>query len=173
MHKFNRLRQVAPICPYGRTCFRHLLNNIEPSVYGGDAPYGKLLWPLVVLDTPTYTVTQITQRFEPSTVLWAFHTIQPSSLIYNDILQNCHPYVQQWWSATIQLYKRNQLESLVVDEWWWRSLMVIENDTIQQAMIISWFQCAVTLLFPTRSRTVFEILLLSGVCGWLWLWEVL
>jgi len=31
------------------------------------------------LDTPTYTVAQIAKRFEPSTVLWAFHTIQPSS----------------------------------------------------------------------------------------------
>jgi len=34
---------------------------------------------LLSLDTPTYTVTQIAKRFEPSTVLWAFHTIQPSS----------------------------------------------------------------------------------------------
>ena len=32
------------------------------------------------LDTPTCTVAQITYHFEPSTVLWAFHTIQPSSL---------------------------------------------------------------------------------------------
>jgi len=48
MHKFNRIRQVAPMCPYGRTCCRHLSNNIEPSVYGGDAPYGKLLRPLVI-----------------------------------------------------------------------------------------------------------------------------
>ena len=48
MHKFNRIRQVAPMCPYGRTGCRHLSNNIEPSVYGGDAPYGKLLWPFVI-----------------------------------------------------------------------------------------------------------------------------
>jgi len=34
---------------------------------------------LLSLDTPTYTVAQIAKRFEPSTVLWAFHTIQPSS----------------------------------------------------------------------------------------------
>jgi len=26
---------------------RRLSNNIEPPVYGGDAPYGKLLWTLV------------------------------------------------------------------------------------------------------------------------------
>jgi len=43
MHKFNRIRQVAPICPHGRTRCRHLWNNIEPPVYGDDAPYGKLL----------------------------------------------------------------------------------------------------------------------------------
>jgi len=35
------------------------------------------------LDTPTYTVVQIAKRFEPSTVLWAFHTIQPSSCVWN------------------------------------------------------------------------------------------
>jgi len=48
MYKFNRIRQMAPMCPSGTTHCRHLLNNIEPSVYGGDAPYGKLLWPLVI-----------------------------------------------------------------------------------------------------------------------------
>jgi len=47
MHKFTRVRLVAPICPCGRTRCRHLSNNIEPSVYGRDAPYGKLFWPLV------------------------------------------------------------------------------------------------------------------------------
>jgi len=43
MHKFNRIRQLAPMCPHGRTRCRHLSNNTESSVYGGDAPYGKLL----------------------------------------------------------------------------------------------------------------------------------
>jgi len=43
MHKFTRIHQVAPMCPYGRTRCRHLSNNNEPFVYGGDAPYGKLL----------------------------------------------------------------------------------------------------------------------------------
>ena len=47
MHKFSRICQVAPMCPHGRTCCRHLSNNTEPSVYGGDAPYVKLLWPPV------------------------------------------------------------------------------------------------------------------------------
>jgi len=48
MHKFNRIRQVAPMCSYRRTRCRHLSNSIEPSVFGNDAPYGKLLWPLVI-----------------------------------------------------------------------------------------------------------------------------
>jgi len=47
MHKFNRIRQVAPMCSHDRTRCWHLSNNIKPSVYGDDAPYGKLLWPLV------------------------------------------------------------------------------------------------------------------------------
>jgi len=33
------------------------------------------------LDTPTETVAQIAERFEPNTILWAFHTMQPSSCI--------------------------------------------------------------------------------------------
>jgi len=48
MHIFHRIRQLAPMFPHGKTCCRHLSNNIEPSVYGGDAPYVKLLSPLVV-----------------------------------------------------------------------------------------------------------------------------
>ena len=47
-HKFNRICLVVPMCLHGRTCCRHLSNNIEPSVYGGDAPYVKLLWPHVI-----------------------------------------------------------------------------------------------------------------------------
>jgi len=38
MHKFNRIRQVAPMCSHGRTRCRQLSNSIEASVYGGDAP---------------------------------------------------------------------------------------------------------------------------------------
>ena len=33
----------ANVPSYGRTRCRHLPNNIEPSVYGNDAPYVKLL----------------------------------------------------------------------------------------------------------------------------------
>jgi len=36
-HKFNHIRQVAPMCPHGRTHWRHLANTIEPSVCCGDA----------------------------------------------------------------------------------------------------------------------------------------
>jgi len=43
IHKFKRIRQVAPMCSHGRTHCRHLVNTNEPSVYGGDAPYVKLL----------------------------------------------------------------------------------------------------------------------------------
>jgi len=43
MHKFNRIRQVVLMCPHWRTHCLHLANTTEPSVYGGDAPYVKLL----------------------------------------------------------------------------------------------------------------------------------
>jgi len=45
MRNFNRIHQVVPICPHGRTHCRHLhlANTIEPSAFGGDAPYVKLL----------------------------------------------------------------------------------------------------------------------------------
>ena len=77
-HKFNRICQVAPICPHERAHCRHLANTIEPSIYGGDAPYVKLLcylWPRPLRQS------QMAERFEPNTALWAFHTIQPSSSI--------------------------------------------------------------------------------------------
>jgi len=90
MQKFNRIRQVAPMCPCGTTRCRHLSNNTVPSVYGGDAPYGKLLWPFVIFGHADYTVAQIANRFEPSTVLWAFHTIQPSSFL--DVSCQSHSY---------------------------------------------------------------------------------
>ena len=36
-HKFNRIRQVAPMCPNGKARWRHLANTIELSVCSGDA----------------------------------------------------------------------------------------------------------------------------------------
>ena len=55
---------------------RHLSNNVRQQAMRLMANYFDHL---LSLDTPTYTVAQIAERFEPSTVLWAFHTIQPSS----------------------------------------------------------------------------------------------
>ena len=42
-HKFNRIRQVAPLCPHGKTHCRHLANTIELSICGANVPYVKLL----------------------------------------------------------------------------------------------------------------------------------
>jgi len=81
MHKFNRIRQVAPLCNHGRTHCRHLANTIEQSVYGDDAD-------LCYITLTSYLLSWIythsnnrtdSERFEPNTVLWALHTIQPSS----------------------------------------------------------------------------------------------
>jgi len=36
-HSFNRIRQVAPMCPHRMAHWRHLANTTEPSVCGGDA----------------------------------------------------------------------------------------------------------------------------------------
>jgi len=36
-HKFNRIYQVAPMCPHGKAHWRHLANTTEPSDCGGDA----------------------------------------------------------------------------------------------------------------------------------------
>jgi len=36
-HKFNRIRQVAPMSPHGRAHWRHLTNTTEASVCCGDA----------------------------------------------------------------------------------------------------------------------------------------
>jgi len=36
-HKFNRIRQVAPMLPHVKAHWRHLVNTIEPSVCCGDA----------------------------------------------------------------------------------------------------------------------------------------
>jgi len=43
MHRFSRIRQMVPMCHHGRTHCRHLANAIEPSVFGRDALYVKLL----------------------------------------------------------------------------------------------------------------------------------
>jgi len=78
-HKFNRIHRVAPMYPHGRTHCRHLANTIEPSVCSGDSAMSNYFDHLLSFATLTYTVAQIAERLEPNTVLWAFHTIQPSS----------------------------------------------------------------------------------------------
>jgi len=35
-HKFNRIRQVAPMCPRESAHWRHLTNTVRPSVCCGD-----------------------------------------------------------------------------------------------------------------------------------------
>jgi len=61
---------------------------------------------LLSLDTPTWTVAQIDKRFEPSTVLWAFHTIQPSSLLMTVLIVE----LDEFWTA-VQRIIRPQLAS--------------------------------------------------------------
>jgi len=77
----------------------HVAVTCRTSVYCGDASYIKLLRPLVIfghahLDSRT---SHIVKRFELSTVLWAFHTIQPSSLfcvfISGRCIVFCHCFV--------------------------------------------------------------------------------
>jgi len=57
---------------------RTLMHTSEPSVYGGDAPYVKLLWPLFFGYAHLLSHTD-TSRFEPNILLRAFRTIQLSS----------------------------------------------------------------------------------------------
>ena len=96
MHKFNRICHVAPMCPHGRTRCHHLSNNIEPYIYGGDAPYVKLLWPhLIFGHAHLDSGTDSQARFVLSTVLWAFHTIQPSSPVLC-LLWSCLFLLPEW-----------------------------------------------------------------------------
>jgi len=85
MHKFNRIRQVASwedMLPS-----RDLSNNIEPSVYGGDAPYvlSNYFDHLIGLSLDRghahLTVALIAKRFEQSIVLlYCGHSTQYSHL---------------------------------------------------------------------------------------------
>ena len=79
MHKFNRIRQVAPMCPYGRTRCRHLSSNIEPSFYGNDAPYVKLLCPLVIFGHAHLHSHTDSQELRAEHCIVGIHTMQPSS----------------------------------------------------------------------------------------------
>jgi len=60
---------------------------------------------LLSLDTPTYTVVQIANRLEPSTVFWAFHTIQPSSF-------DCR------YMPVAKIYKTNLCDGVQISIFW-------------------------------------------------------
>jgi len=84
MHRFNRIRHVAPMCPYRRTRCRHLSNNIKPSVYGNDAPCVKL---------PCYLWTRRRRQSHrqpraSSRVLYCGHSTQ-----YNRLVLPCDFYL--------------------------------------------------------------------------------
>jgi len=81
---FTRWRQCAFVEGHVAVTCRITLNHPCTSAMRLMANYFDHL---LSLDTPTYTVAQIAKRFEPSTVLWAFHTIQPSS--YQCICSHC------------------------------------------------------------------------------------
>jgi len=74
---FARWRQCALVERHVAVTCRMTLNHPSTAAMRLMAKYFDHL---LSLDTPTYTVPQIAKRFEPSTVLWAFHTIQPSTL---------------------------------------------------------------------------------------------
>jgi len=74
---FARWRQCARMEGHVAVTCRITLNHPSTAAMRLMANYFDHL---LSLDTPTYTVEQIAKRFEPSTVLWAFHTIQPSSI---------------------------------------------------------------------------------------------
>ena len=73
---FARWRQCALVRGHIAVTCRITLNHPSTAAMRLMANYFDHL---LSLDTPNYTVAQITKRFEPSTVLWAFHTIQLSS----------------------------------------------------------------------------------------------
>ena len=64
---------------------------------------------LLSLDTPTETFAQTAKRFEPSTVLWAFHTIQPSS--FTTVTSQCTAKMLRLW---LWVYSQYSIGCLVV-----------------------------------------------------------
>jgi len=56
--KFNRIYQVAPMCPRTRAHLRHLANTVEPSVCSGDAALCQIA--LTTCFHPYYTVSPLT-----------------------------------------------------------------------------------------------------------------
>ena len=79
--EFVRWRQYALMKGHVAVTCRITLNHLCTAAMRLMANF---FYHLISLDTPTYTVAQTAKRFEPSTVSWAFHTIQPSSCISFD-----------------------------------------------------------------------------------------
>ena len=96
-YKFNRIRQVAPICSHGRAHWRHLVNAIEPSVCCGDTTLSQItltacFTPLLHLNTcsheghwrhveepPRWTVNRIvpSERFSSLVLFLLFLFLVP------------------------------------------------------------------------------------------------
>ena len=73
---FARWRQCALMGGHVAVTYQITLNHPSMAAVRLMANYFDHL---LSLDTPTYTVAQTAKRVRPSTVLLAFHTIQPSS----------------------------------------------------------------------------------------------
>jgi len=79
-HKFYRIRQVAPMCSYGRAHWRHLANTIEPSVCSGNVALRQItlttcyLWPLPL--RPWYRQQSASRR-----ILCCGHSTQYSHIV--------------------------------------------------------------------------------------------
>jgi len=76
MLRFNCIHQCALVDGHIAVACRITLNHPCMAAMRLMADYFDHL---LSLDTLTYTVAQIAKHFEPSTVLLAFHTIEPSS----------------------------------------------------------------------------------------------
>jgi len=75
------------------------------------------------------TVAQSDKRFESNTVLWAFHTIEPSSFII---------YLSSWVDVRVSAGSR-----------WWRTLSWRSTSTSSQ-----WEQSRQSVLLPAASETL-------------------
>ena len=113
-------RWRAPMCPHGRKHCRHLANTIEPSVYGGKAPYVKLIGPPCYLCTRPLIESRTDNRAIRAeyciVCLPYMNTIQPSSYpvslpnlvgvrrITTEIEEQVYAYIG--WENTVFHYSR-------------------------------------------------------------------
>jgi len=92
---FARWRQYALMGGHVTVTCRIALNHLSTAAMRLMSNYFDHL---SSLDTPTYIVAQIAERFEPNTLLWAFHTIQPSSCI---IVAGLSVYPANCWGGVL------------------------------------------------------------------------